>query len=182
MPVLKNVAFAVSGNTTLKFIDTAGIRRINRVRAAQNEEYYTVNRAMKAVSRADVCLLVLDSARGVSEQDIRLAQTIADEGRACVVLCNKWDAIEKNEHLYSTVVGCVRRLLSPVRWAEVIPVSAKSGIRLVDVIKAAERASIQHRRRVSTASLNEIVHEAISLRPPQQYLGLVPTSNISSFL
>jgi predicted GTPase len=86
-----------------EFIDTAGIRKKGKVDFGP--EFFMVNRALRAIRRADVCLLVLDSTAGVTEQDRVLAQKISDDGRACLVLSNKWDAVvDKNDDTYIKAV------------------------------------------------------------------------------
>merc|ERR1711976_954822 len=92
--------------TIYRFVDTAGIRRKGKVEFGP--EFFMVNRALRAIRRADVALLVMD-ATGVTEQDRVLAQKIADDGRACVIICNKWDAVvDKDETTYDKSVKYFR--------------------------------------------------------------------------
>ena len=94
---------SLSPSVLYKFIDTAGIRKKGKVDFGP--EFFMVNRALRAIRRADVCLLVLDSTAGVTEQDRVLAQKISDDGRACLVLSNKWDAVvDKNDDTYIKAV------------------------------------------------------------------------------
>ena len=112
-----------------RFIDTAGIRKKGKV--SFGPEFFMVNRALRAVRRSDVCLLVLDATAGVAEQDRVLAQKISDDGRACVIVCNKWDAVaDKNDGTYDKAVKYVREELPQVRWAPIIFISAETGQRV----------------------------------------------------
>ncbi len=101
------------GDKTYRLIDTAGIRKKKNV--DYGPEFFGINRSFKAIRRADVVLLVIDAVDGVTEQDQKLAGRIADEGRACVVVVNKWDAIEKDER---TLAEYTRRLRSELQFLE----------------------------------------------------------------
>lgn len=115
--------------TLYRFVDTAGIRKKGKVEFGP--EFFMVNRALRAVRRSDVCLLVLDATAGVAEQDRVLAQKISDDGRACVIVCNKWDAVaDKNDGTYDKAVKYVREELPQVRWAPIIFISAETGQRV----------------------------------------------------
>lgn len=103
--------------TAYRFIDTAGIRR--RKKVEYGNEYLMVNRALKAIRRADVVLLVVDVVAGINDQDKILAQRVAEDGRACVVIANKWDAVEKDDKTYNEAVAYVKEELFAVTWAEV---------------------------------------------------------------
>ena len=152
-----------------KFIDTAGIRRSSKVDFGP--EFFMVNRALRAIRRADVCLLVLDATAGVTEQDRVLAQKISDDGRACLILCNKWDAvINKDENTYLKSVKYVREELPQVRWAPVLFVSALTGQRVSKIYDNIDSAVVAHRKRFTTAVLNEVLADAISyqVRRPKQ--------------
>jgi GTP-binding protein len=103
---------------TYRIIDTAGVRRRGKIE--RGTEYFMVNRAFKAVRRAEVVILLLDAVDGIVEQDRILAERIADEGRACVIALNKWDAVDsKDDKTYIKAVENVRSSLPVLRWAEV---------------------------------------------------------------
>ena len=130
-------------------------------------EFFMVNRALRAIRRSDVVLLVLDATSGVSEQDRILAQKISDDGRACVIVCNKWDAVaDKDENTYDKSVKYVREELPQVRWAPVLFVSASSGQRVSKIYDAVDEAIKAHRKRFTTAVLNEVLRDAITWQPP----------------
>lgn len=151
--------------TVYRFVDTAGIRRKGKVE--YGTEFFMVNRALRAMRRADVVLLVLDATAGVTEQDRVLAQKISSDGRACVIICNKWDAvIDKDESTYDKSVKYFREELPQVRWAPILFVSAATGQRCGKVYDAVDSAVRAHRRRISTSVLNEVLRDAILWQPP----------------
>ena len=151
--------------TIYRFVDTAGIRRKGKVEFGP--EFFMVNRALRAIRRADVALLVMDATAGVTEQDRVLAQKIADDGRACVIICNKWDAVvDKDETTYDKSVKYFRAELPQVRWAPILFISAATGQRVGKIYGAIDEALKAHRKRISTAILNEVLRDAILWQPP----------------
>ena len=148
-----------------RFVDTAGVRRKARVK--DGTETQMVGRALKAAKLADVVLLVVDATAEITDQDAMLAQRIADDGRACVVLANKWDIYEdKNEGSTREVLKVLRETLTAVSWAEVVFCSAETGQRCLKVYDAVKRARESHHHRVSTATLNEVIRDAMLWQPP----------------
>jgi len=147
-----------------RFIDTAGIRKKKKI--DYGNEFFMINRALKAIRRSDVSLLVLDASDGVYEQDRTLADRIADDGRACVILLNKWDTVEKDEKTYIKSIEYVRESLPSIPWADVILVSAETGQRVNKIYDAVKRAAKAHRSRVRTSVLNEVLREAILWHAP----------------
>jgi len=151
--------------TIYRFVDTAGIRRKGKVEFGP--EFFMVNRALRAIRRADVVLLILDATAGVTEQDRVLAQKISDDGRACVIVCNKWDAvIDKDSSTYDQSVKYFREELPQIRWAPILFVSAATGQRCGKIYDAVDSAVKAHRRRISTSVLNEVLRDAILWQPP----------------
>jgi len=152
-------------DTLYRFVDTAGIRRKGKVNFGP--EFFMVNRALRAIRRADVVLLVLDATAGVTEQDRVLAQKISDDGRACVIVCNKWDAVvDKDSNTYDKSVKYVREELPQVRWAPILFLSAATGQRVGKLYSVIDDALTAHRKRVPTAILNEVLRDAILWQPP----------------
>jgi GTP-binding protein len=147
-----------------RLIDTAGIRKKKNVE--YGPEFFGINRAFKAISRADVVLLVLDALDGVTEQDQKLAGRIIDEGRACIVVMNKWDAIEKDSHTIYDHEKEIRARLHFTEWAELIFVSALTGQRVAKIIDLVDVAAEQHKRRVSTSVINEVLEDALRWHTP----------------
>lgn len=149
---------------TYRLIDTAGIRRKKNVN--YGAEFFSVNRAFKAIQRSDVVLFVLDVLDGVTEQDLKLAGRIIDEGKATIIVLNKWDAVEKNS---STIYEYKRQIMDRLyfmEWAETIFVSALTGKRVKNIFDLVDKAAAEHKRRVSTAVINEVLEDAISWHSP----------------
>jgi GTPase len=153
------------GDKKYRLVDTAGIRKKKNVE--YGPEFFGINRAFKAIRRADVVLMVLDALDGVTEQDQKLAGRIIEEGRSCVVVVNKWDAVEEKDSytIYDYQKEITARL-NFTEWAENIFVSAVSGQRVKDILPVVDRAVEQHRRRVSTAVINEVIAEAVTWHNP----------------
>lgn len=151
--------------TIYRFVDTAGIRRKGKIDFGP--EFFMVNRALRAIRRSDVVLLVLDATQGVTEQDRILAQKISDDGRACVIICNKWDAVvDKDSSTYDKSVKYFRDELPQVRWAPILFTSAATGQRCGKIYGAVDEAVKAHRKRVSTGVLNEVLRDALLWQPP----------------
>ncbi|KAK1746366.1 GTP-binding protein EngA [Skeletonema marinoi] len=151
--------------TIYRFVDTAGIRRKGKIEFGP--EFFMVNRALRAIRRADVVLLVLDATAGVTEQDRILAQKVSDDGRACVIICNKWDAVlDKDSSTYDKSVKYFRTELPQIRWAPILFVSAATGQRCGKIYDAVDSAIVAHRRRISTSVLNEVLRDAVLWQPP----------------
>jgi GTP-binding protein len=147
-----------------RLIDTAGIRRKKNV--DYGAEFFSINRSFKAIRRSDVVLFVLDVLDGVTEQDLKLAGRIIEEGRAVILVINKWDAVEKDTY---TIYDYQKDLLSRLyfmEWAEMIFISAQTGQRVSKILDAVDVAAESHRRRVSTAVINEVLEEAVGWHSP----------------
>ena len=147
-----------------RLIDTAGIRKKKNVE--YGAEFFGINRAFKAIRRSDVVLLVIDVIDGITEQDQKLASRIADEGRACAIVVNKWDAIEKDSYTIFDYQRHVKDRLYFLDWAESIFVSAITGQRVKKILDLVDKAAEQHQRRVSTSVINEVLQEAVSWHSP----------------
>ncbi|ABX08319.1 ribosome biogenesis GTPase Der [Prochlorococcus marinus] len=152
-----------------KLIDTAGIRRRRSV--SYGPEYFGINRSLKAIERSDVCLLVIDALDGVTEQDQRLAGRIEQEGKACLVVVNKWDAVEKDTYTMPLMEKELRSKLYFLDWADMLFTSALTGQRVQLIFNLASLAVEQHRRRVSTSVVNEVLSEALTWRSPPTTRG-----------
>ncbi len=149
---------------TYRLIDTAGIRRKKNVE--YGAEFFGINRAFKAIRRADVVLLVLDAEDGVTEQDQKLVARIEEEGRSCVVVVNKWDAVEKDSYTIYDHEKTLKERLYFIEWAEMIFVSAKTGQRVEKILELADTAAAAHKRRVTTSVINEVLEEAVRWHSP----------------
>lgn len=154
---------------TYRIVDTAGIRKKKNVE--YGPEFFGINRAFKAIARADVVLFVIDAIDGVTEQDQKLAGRIADEGRACVLVVNKWDAIEKDSQTIYDYERDITNRLHFIEWAEIIFISAKTGQRVEKILDLVNVAAEQHRRRVTTSVINEVLEDAVSWHTPPTTRG-----------
>ena len=145
-------------------IDTAGIRRRGRIEAGV--ERYSVIRAMNAIGRADVALLVIDANLGVTEQDEHIAGYIIDEYKSLVIVVNKWDAVEKDAHTINSFTEQIRDRLHFVRYAPIVFISALDGQRIHQVLKVAHRVWEARFFRMPTAEINRLLRNAIEKHPP----------------
>ncbi|MEM9903847.1 MAG: ribosome biogenesis GTPase Der [Cyanobacteria bacterium P01_D01_bin.44] len=152
------------GEQIYRLVDTAGIRKKKNVN--YGPEFFSINRSFKAIRRSDVVLLVIDALDGITEQDQKLAGRIEDDGRACILVVNKWDAVEKDSHTiydYDKKMGAKLYFLD---WAKRLYVSALTGQRVPKILDAVDESVDQHRRRVSTSVVNEVLEDAISWHTP----------------
>lgn len=147
------------------FIDTAGIRR--KAKVDDVIEKYSVLRAMMAIDRADVCVIMLDAADGVTEQDARIAGMVHDRGKASVIAVNKWDAVDKETGTMEKLRDKVRTDLSYMTYAPIVFISAKNGSRLPALFENILRANEETQRRVPTGLLNDMLNDATArVQPP----------------
>ena len=151
------------------FIDTAGLRRKNKIK--EELEKYMIVRAVGAVERADVVVLVIDAAEGVSEQDAKIAGIAHERGKAVIIAVNKWDAVEKNDKTIYEVTEKVRNVLSYMPYAEMVFISALTGQRLNKLFDIIDMVSENHAMRVATGVLNEIMAEAVAMQQPPSDKG-----------
>jgi GTP-binding protein len=149
---------------TYRLIDTAGIRKKKNVE--YGPEFFSINRAFKAIRRADVVLLVIDAIDGVTEQDQKLAGRVIEEGRACVVVVNKWDAVDKDSYTIYDYEKHLQEKLHFTEWSETIFVSALTGQRVEKILELVNQAAEEHKRRVSTSVINEVLEEAVRWHSP----------------
>jgi GTPase len=152
------------GEQTYRLIDTAGIRRKKNV--DYGAEFFSINRAFKAIRRSDVVLFVIDVLDGVTEQDLKLAGRIIDEGRAVILIINKWDAVEKETGTINQYKKEILSRLYFMEWAEMIFVSAMTGQRVNKILDLVDVATESHRRRVTTSVINEVLEEAVGWHSP----------------
>ncbi len=146
------------------FIDTAGIRRKSKV--DEQIEKYSVMRSLLAVERADVCLLMIDANEGVTEQDKKIAGEAHEAGKASIIVINKWDAYEKDEHSMEKYKKQVYSELAYLSYAPIIFISAKTGQRVNKLFELINQVANQNALRVSTSVLNQVLNEAIAIVQP----------------
>jgi GTP-binding protein len=149
------------GDRTWRFIDTAGIRK--RVKAASGHEYYASLRTSTAIDRAEVAVLVLDASQSVSEQDVRILQTVREAGRALVIAFNKWDLVDEERRYY--LDREIERDLVQVQWAPRINVTARTGWHVDRLVPALDRALGGWETRISTGQLNAFLGRLVAEHP-----------------
>ena len=151
------------------FIDTAGIRRQSKI--DDKIEKYSVLRAHMAVERADVCLIMVDAAQGVTEQDEKIAGIAHEAGKACIIVMNKWDSIEKDNSTFKKTTDDVYDALSYMTYAPIACVSAKTGQRVDTLYELINYVHNQSLMRVSTGMLNDVLGEATTRTQPPSDKG-----------
>jgi GTPase len=155
----------------ITLIDTAGIRRRGKIE--HGVEQYSVLRAFKSIERADVALLMIDATTGITAQDAHIAGFILDEWKSCVVLVNKWDAIEKNNETMEEYTKRIQQELNFMDYVPILFISAKTGQRVDQVLPLALRVQEERLARLTTSTINEIIHKAQDLHPHPGHAGRV---------
>lgn len=150
-------------------IDTAGIRKRGSIEPGV--EQFSVIRAYKALERADVALLLIDAVEGVTAQDTHIAGMIKDTHRSVVIIVNKWDAVEKDEHSLHTFTETIRHRFDFISYAPILFISALNGQRIHTVLPTAARVQEERLVRIPTSELNEMVREAMLRHAPPSRTG-----------
>ena len=174
------------GGRTWRFIDTAGIRK--RVKEASGHEYYASLRTSTAIDRAEVAVLVLDGSQSVSEQDVRILQTVRESGRALVIAFNKWDLVDEERQHYLTRE--IERDLVQVQWAPRINVTARTGWHVDRLVPALDKAIEGWETRIPTGALNTFLGRLVSEHPhpvrggkqPKILFGTQPSTSPPTFV
>lgn len=159
----------VKDDTSFKLIDTAGMRR--KARIDLPVERYSVMRALRAVDRSDVVLMVIDAVDGVTEQDKKIAGYAHDAGKACVIIVNKWDLVEKDSKTTLRYTEEIRTELAFMQYAPVLFVSALTKQRVSRITELIKFVAEQHTMRIATSVLNEVIEDAIAINPPPSQHG-----------
>ncbi|MFA5524160.1 MAG: ribosome biogenesis GTPase Der [Tissierellales bacterium] len=162
-------SYFTHGEDEYVFIDTAGMRKRRRI--SENIERYSVVRSLTAIERADVCIIVIDAVEGISEQDTKIAGYAHDNGKAAIIVVNKWDLIEKETNTYLKFEDDIKRVLGFMSYAPVIFISAETGKRVEKLLDLIKIVSNNHSMRVSTGTLNDIIGEAILMNQPPSDKG-----------
>ena len=149
----------------LILVDTAGIRRPGKIEPGV--EKYSSLRTIKAIQRADVCLLLLDATQLVAAQDARVAGHILEELKSVVVIVNKWDLVEKDTYTMDEYTRLIRSELKFLDYVPVLFISAKSGQRVQKVLPLALQVQEERLRRIPTGELNRLLREAVAKHPPK---------------
>ena len=174
------------GGRTWRFIDTAGIRK--RVKEASGHEYYASLRTTTAIDRAEVAVLVIDADQSISEQDVRILQTVREAGRALVIAFNKWDLVDEERRHY--LEREIERELVQVQWAPRINVTARTGWHVDRLVPALDKAITGWETRVTTGSLNSFLGRLVAEHPhpvrsgkqPRVLFGTQPSTSPPTFV
>ena len=151
------------------FIDTAGLRRKNKIK--EELERYSIIRAVAAVERADIVIVMIDASEGVTEQDAKVAGIAHERGKGVIIAINKWDKIEKNTKTADEFTRKVREVLSFMPYAEIITVSVETGQRIEKLFDFIDVVIQNQTLRISTGVVNEIMTEAVALQQPPSDKG-----------
>ena len=150
-------------------VDTAGMRKPRRIGAVL--EKATVAVTLNRIQHCEVAILMLDATTEVGEQDVRIASYIERQGKACVIIVNKWDAVDKTSQTFDASVRAIRDAIPFMSHAPVITISALSGMRVVKLFPLIDTVVEASKRRVPTAALNECLKAVTRQHPPAAYRG-----------
>ncbi|MEP6680369.1 MAG: ribosome biogenesis GTPase Der [Chloroflexota bacterium] len=153
-------------------VDTAGIRRRGAI--DRGIERYSVLRAMKAIDRADVAVVMTDATEGFTAQDAHVVGYVLDAGKGLVLVLNKWDVIEKDGHTADEWLKTLRREAPYLSWADIVFASARSGQRVERILREAKRVADERLRRVPTGELNRLITDAVREHPPAHVRNRLP--------
>ena len=159
----------VHNGTSYVFIDTAGLRRKNKIK--EELERYSIIRTVTAVERADIVVVVIDASEGVTVQDAKIAGIAHERGKGVIVAVNKWDAVEKNDKTIYQYTNKLKEVLSFMPYAEYIFISAATGQRLGKLFDLIDTVRQNQNLRVATGVLNEIITEAVAMQQPPSDKG-----------
>lgn len=146
------------------FIDTAGIRKKSKIN--EELERYSVIKAMAAIDRADVAIILIDAIEGVTEQDEKIAGYAHEKGKAMIIAINKWDLIDKEEMTPAKYAKEVRKSFKFMSYAPIITLSALTGKRVEELFNVINKVHTANNFRVTTSVLNDIIMEAVAITPP----------------
>lgn len=163
-----DTAFSV-GDKKYTIIDTAGIRK--KKSSFDDVEYYSVLRAFDAVRRADVCVLMVDSTEGLTEQDVKIIGFVHEEGKPSVIAMNKWDLVEKDTHTVNKFEEKLKQDLKFMDYFKSVYISAKTGQRADKVLSLCEEVYANASKKVSTGPLNDVIWDAVRMSEPPSYNG-----------
>jgi len=157
--------------STFRVLDTAGIRRKTKV--GENIEYYSVNRALKTIEESDVVVLLIDAVEGLSDQDKKIAYQIVKDGRGVILGMNKWDQLPKVKNQVEAYTDRVRFLFPILDFAPVVPLSAKDGTGIPELLATVLKVNRQLHQRIETAKLNEMLKIWMEDIPTTQIKGVI---------
>lgn len=151
-------------------IDTAGMRKRGKI--DEVIERYSVVRSLAAVDRSDVCVIMIDATAGITEQDTKIAGYAHEQGKACIIAVNKWDALDnKTDKTMKEFTIRVREEFAYMSYASILFISAKTGQRIEKLLDEIKKVNEQHKRRITTGMLNDMLNEAMSKQQPPSDKG-----------
>jgi GTPase len=145
-------------------LDTAGIRRKSKV--TENIEYYSVNRAIKAIDEADIVILMIDAAEGLTDQDKKIAGLAHDKGRGIIMALNKWDTMPQNKNTFKEISSRIHFMFGQMEYAPIVPVSAKDGEGVDKLLSTVIKMYDQLNLSIATARLNQALEQWLTEHPP----------------
>jgi len=145
-------------------LDTAGIRRKSKV--TENIEYYSVNRAIKAIDEADIVILMIDAAEGLTDQDKKIAGLAHDKGRGIIMALNKWDTMPQNKNTFKEISSKIHFMFGQMEYAPIVPVSAKDGDGVDKLLNTVIKMYDQLNLNIGTARLNQALEQWLTEHPP----------------
>lgn len=151
------------------FIDTAGMRKRGKI--DEVVERYSVVRSLAAVDRSDVCVIMIDASEGLTEQDTKIAGYAHEQGKACILVINKWDIVDKDGKTMNTFKVKVKEHFAYMSYAPILFISAKTGQRVEKLMEEIKEVNAQHKRRITTGMLNDILNEAMAKQQPPSDKG-----------
>lgn len=154
--------FEVEGKKYV-FIDTAGIRRKNKV--DESIEYYSVLRAFSAIDRSDICLMVIDASIGLTEQDTKITGYADEQGKGMLILMNKWDLVEKNYKTADEYTRFIKDKMKFLHYAPILYISAKTGQRTDNILKIIDSIDAERSKRIKTGVLNDMLNNSLITSP-----------------
>lgn len=160
--------YEINGDKYL-FIDTAGMRKRGKIEEVV--ERYSVVRSLAAVDRSDVCVIMIDANEGMTEQDTKIAGYAHEQGKACIICVNKWDVVEKDSKTMNAFRERVRETFAFMSYAPILFISAKTGQRVQNLLGEIKLVNQQHKRRITTGMLNDILNEAMAKQQPPSDKG-----------
>lgn len=151
------------------FIDTAGMRKRGKI--DESIERYSVVRSLAAVDRSDVCVIMIDGTEGIAEQDTKIAGYADKQGKACIFAINKWDIVKKNDKTMNVFKDKIRETFAFMSYASMMFISAKTGQRVGKLLEEIKFVNEQHKRRITTGMLNDVINEAVNKQQPPSDKG-----------
>jgi len=168
-----DTALEWNGNA-IRLIDTAGLRRRGKVASGAASERYSALRSFRAIERADVAVLLIDAADGLTAQDAHVAGSVVEEGKGLVVAVNKWDLVEKTDRTFDEFATRIRAQVPFLDFAPVVSISALTGLRAGRVLEGAVEVAGERRKRIPTGELNRVIGEAVYRQTPPPVKGKRP--------